>query len=387
MGQFTSSPLIISEMAMFTKLISLAIIVVTEANQFTAFHPKHQDFVHAGVNDGNFNAETSHRRIRGSAAFNQHDLAIKDHLQVQPGFQGVRAVEPLGRRPVFISTGNLVQQTKAFAESGKALFKFLENYAQAQLTFDMVFESSACLGNVGDVIQLMDETVRLVEENTPEIVYLEALVENLRGEKDAIKQTEDSAKMLRTLGHLVPNLARSSANLCITNPEDSVRSFRSLGHAMIDIRNHRDIEIDDVVRQLLEESSTIMYETAKFLANMNRSLEHFRKTCESKKMKDGAIYNTIADIMESLGDLFNVLQLPEKTVAIKKQAEFLKSITRPFAGLDTVAILDTDLICDFDSGSYEELALTLEDLAEIIKSVGVEKLSADLGINLDFSGF
>ena len=52
-----------------------------------------------------------------------------------------------------------------------------------------------------------------------------------------------------------------------------------------------------------------------------------------------------------------------------------------------MAILDTDLICDFDSGSYEELALTLEDLAEIIKSVGVEKLSADLGINLDFSGF
>merc|ERR1712123_422216 len=325
------------------------------------------DFVHTGVSDGNFNAQRPPRRIQGSSPFNQHDLAIKDHLRVQPGFQGVRTAEPLGRRPVFISTGNLVQQTKAFAESGKALFKFLENYAQAQLTFDMVFESSACLGNVGDVIQLMDET--------------------LRGEKDAIKQTEDSAKMLRTLGHLVPNLARPSSNLCITNPEESVRSFRSLGHAMIDIRNHRDIEIDDVARQLLEESSTIMYETAKFLANMNRSLERFRKTCESKKMKDGAIYNTIADIMESLGDLFNVLQLPEKTVAINKQAEFLKSITRPFDDLDSVAILDTDLICDFDSGSYEELALTLEDLAEIIKSVGVEKLSKDLGINLDFSGF
>merc|ERR1712123_561030 len=316
------------------------------------------DFVHTGVSDGNFNAQRPPRRIQGSSPFNQHDLAIKDHLRVQPGFQGVRTAEPLGRRPVFISTGNLVEQTKAFAESGKALFKFLENYAQAQLTFDIVFESSACLGNVGDVIKLMDETVRLVDENTPEIVYLEALVENLRGEKDAIKQTEES-----------------------------VRSFRSLGHAMIDIRNHRDIEIDDVARQLLEESSTIMYETAKFLANMNRSLERFRKTCESKKMKDGAIYNTIADIMESLGDLFNVLQLPEKTVAIKKQAEFLKSITRPFDDLDSVAILDTDLICDFDSGSYEELALTLEDLAEIIKSVGVKKLSADLGINLDFSGF
>merc|ERR1712106_552374 len=186
-----------------------------------------------GVNDGNFDAQRSPRRIQGFSPFNQHDLAIKDHLRVQPGFQGVRTAEPLGRRPVFISTGNLVEQTKAFAESGKALFKFLENYAQAQLTFDIVFESSECLGNIGDVIHGMDETVRLVDENTPEIVYLEALVENLRGEKDAIKQTEDSAKMLRTLGHLIPN------------PVESVRSFRSLGHAMIDIRNHRDIEIDD----------------------------------------------------------------------------------------------------------------------------------------------
>merc|ERR1711892_508789 len=170
---------------MFTKLIPLALIVIAEANKFTAFHPTQVDFVHAGVNDGNFDAQRSPRRIQGFSPFNQHDLAIKDHLRVQPGFQGVRTAEPLGRRPVFISTGNLVQQTKAFAESGKALFKFLENYAQAQLTFDIVFESSACLGNVGDVIKLVDE-------NTPEIVYLEALVENLRGEKDAIKQTEDS---------------------------------------------------------------------------------------------------------------------------------------------------------------------------------------------------
>ena len=45
--------------------------------------------------------------------------------------------------------------------------------------------------------------------------------------------------------------------------------------------------------------------------------------------------------------------------------------------------LDTELECGF-GGSYSGLAQTLDDLAEIVESVGIEKLSKELGLDLDF---
>ena len=54
-----------------------------------------------------------------------------------------------------------------------------------------------------------------------------------------------------------------------------------------------------------------------------------------------------------------------------------------YAGLDD---LDLDLECTL-VGDYGALAQTLDDLAVIIESVGVEELSKELGINLDFNSF
>ena len=56
---------------------------------------------------------------------------------------------------------------------------------------------------------------------------------------------------------------------------------------------------------------------------------------------------------------------------------------RPFEELEEFNILETGLTCEFDQGSYEQLALAMEDLAELIKGVGLEKLSEDLGIDFE----
>ena len=56
---------------------------------------------------------------------------------------------------------------------------------------------------------------------------------------------------------------------------------------------------------------------------------------------------------------------------------------RPFEELAEFNVLDTGLTCEFEQGSYEQLALTLEDIAELIKGVGLEKLSEDLGIDFE----
>ena len=52
-----------------------------------------------------------------------------------------------------------------------------------------------------------------------------------------------------------------------------------------------------------------------------------------------------------------------------------------YAGIED---LDLDLECSL-VGDYAALAQTMDDLAEIIKLVGIEKLSKELGIDLDFN--
>ena len=244
---------------------------------------------------------------------------IENTPSLQEGF--------LDRFPTFAQTGNLVKDSKAMAEAAKALFQFLEGSEEAQITFDLVFETSKCLGNVEDVIILMDEFVKLVDDNAPEILYLAALVENLKDEKDVIRQVEDSSKMLRALGYLIPSLSNLSPGLCISSPEDSIRSFKSLSLALIHIKNHRDIPLDDIVRQHLEFSSKVMSDTAVFLTKMLKSLNHFKKKCEKNGMKDAAVYDTIGDIMDSLADFFLVLGFDDKVDAIKRQVIFLRRIT------------------------------------------------------------
>eukprot|EP00091_Calanus_sinicus_P018848 TRINITY_DN4453_c0_g1_i1.p1 TRINITY_DN4453_c0_g1~~TRINITY_DN4453_c0_g1_i1.p1 ORF type:complete len:235 (-),score=39.37 TRINITY_DN4453_c0_g1_i1:192-896(-) len=230
----------------------------------------------------------------------------------------------------------------------------------------------------------MDETVKLLEENSPEIIYLEAIVENLETEKNVTKQILASATMLDVLEELIPRLSENNPELCISSPKDSIRDFRRLGHAMIDIKNHRNIQTDEISRKLLSFSSKVMSETAKFLVVLNKSLERFRTNCQNNQMRDFAVYTTIVDIMDSLAALFDVLELEDKSKAIKKQAKFVQAIARSFAQNDGLLDLETTLTCDFETGSYGDLVQTLEDLAEIVQSVGIEKLAEQLGIDLDF---
>jgi len=372
---------------MKTVILFCAFLLVVKGAVFTAFHPVQTDIVHGPKEGPNFQSAGFNKgQIRIQPASNTFAPVRK--LYKIPSIQGRPQTESgfLQRIPSFKSAGNIVEQTKAFANSAKAIFKFLENNDQANQVFDIVFDTSDCLGNTKDIIELMDETVKLVKENSPELIYLEAIVESLENEKNVTKQLLASARMVSILEELIPKLSANSPKLCISSPEGSIKDFRRLGHAMIDIKNHRNIEIDDISRKLLSSSSKIMTETANFLVVLNKSLERFRTNCQDHQMRDSAVYTTIVDIMDSLAALFDVLALADKSKAIKKQAKFVEQIARSFAQNKGLSNLETTLTCDFESGSYGNLVLTLEDLAEIVQSVGIKKLSDELGIDLDFIG-
>jgi len=278
------------------------------------------------------------------------------------------------------TSGNLVQQAKAQAESTLEILKSFEGSSLAAQYIDPIFETSDCLNSLEDVTALIEEGTNLIVSNGPEIIYLEAIVDNLKNEKDVGKLIKASSKMLRTLDELIPNLSASSSNLCITTPEASVKAFRDLAHAMEDIMNNRNLNVPVSSRQQLEFSSNVMSETADFIETLNKALATYETLCETDNKNHAALYDSIREIMTSLGELFDVLGFADKSAEIKKQGEFIKKIVEVFEDLED---LDTELECGF-GGSYKGLAQTLDDLAEIVDSVGIEKLSKELGLDLDF---
>ena len=184
---------------------------------------------------------------------------------------------------------------------------------------------TSSLGNLEGAIEL-GESNKLISQNGPEIIYLEAIVDNLMNEKNVTKLIRSSVKMLRILEDLLPKLTAKSSKICISSPTDSVEDFKGLAHLLRDIKNHRDIDLPEEQRQLIELSSKIMADVAKFLVILNKSLDRFETICNNGMNKDVGVFNSIGDIMASLAALFDVLGLEEKSNEIKKQEDFLKKI-------------------------------------------------------------
>ena len=222
------------------------------------------------------------------------------------------------------TSGNIVENAKAQAESTLTLLYSFKGSDIAAQYMNPIFETSDCLNNLEDVTNLIQEGTNLIVENGPEIIYLEAIVESLKGETDINKMIKASSKMLRTLDGLNPALAAGASHLCISSPEESVKSLRDLSNVLVDISINKSFNVPPRSRELLEMSAEIMDQTANFLETLNKSLETFKSNCQSDSNNQTAIYDTIRDILDSLAELFESMGFDENSIEIKKQSEFIK---------------------------------------------------------------
>merc|ERR1712156_347860 len=274
------------------------------------------------------------------------------------------------------TSGSLVQNTKAQAEAAVELLKSFEGSDIAAQYIEPIFATTDCIDGIPAAISLIEEGAKIVADNAPELVYLEALVENLRGEKDILKLLKGSSKMLRTLDNLIPNIVSPSS--CLTDPESSVKAFQDLGAALKEINNNPNLNVPLSGKGLLDYSATVMIETTEFLKTMNTNLNAFETICRSGTKDQAAIYDTIINIMDSLASLFGVLGFEDKEADIQKQGAFIRKIVIEFEDLQ---LLNLDIECSLN-GSYSDLAQLHDDLAKIVEEVGVEKLSTELGVDL-----
>ena len=292
-----------------------------------------------------------------------------------------------------LSSGNIVEQTKAQAESAKTILKSLKNNQKAASAIEKALKTSGCLNSLEDAIEAIEGSAKLVEDNGPEILYLVATIDSEENEKNLTKLIKSSAKMLRIMEDLIPNLTAGPSKVCNVSPAQRVEAFKDLAKLFEDISNAYNLQLPYKTRQALQLSSKIMSEVGSFLGKLNKSLAPLDTLCSEDK---GAVYDTIGDILENMAVLFETLGGAQKAKEIRKQGGFVKQIVVSFNDFsnsnfkfnlfqDAFENLDIDSNPDCGSfGSYATLAKTLDDLAGIVESVGIEKLSKELGINLNF---
>jgi len=278
------------------------------------------------------------------------------------------------------TSGNIVEQAEAQAEFTILILKSFQGDRVAAEYIEPIFATSKCLDDLEDVSKLIEQGTKLIVDSGADIIYLEAIINELKDEMDIVKLLKASSKMLRTLDSLLPSLTASSSNTCISTPEDSVTAFQDLARVLGDITNNRNIDVTPRARKILAFSSNVMAETAHFLKTLNEQIESFESQCDTASKNHDVVYNLIRNTMDSLAALFESIGLDDKSVDIRKMAKFLNKILEVF---DDIEDFDTALDCSFDD-SYISLAQVLDDLVEIVESVGLETLANELGIGLDF---
>ena len=224
------------------------------------------------------------------------------------------------------TSGNIVEQAEAQAEFTILILKSFQGNSIAAQYIEPIFATSKCLDNLEDVSKLIEQGTKLIVDNGADITYLEAIVNELKDEKDIVKLLKASSKMLRTLDSLLPSLTASSSNICISTPEDSVKSFKDLARVLGDFASNRNIDTPPRARKILAFSSNVMAETAHFLKTLNEQIKLFKSQCDPASKNHDVVYNLIRNIMDSLAALFESIGLDDKSVDIRKMAEFLNKI-------------------------------------------------------------
>ena len=319
-------------------LTTLAVVVVGGHIQpFTAFNPVQFSRVHAPAPSHIFKRQTYQSIInyqpRPDVQFRraqpvqqiqsrpQRIQPIRGQYQYQGPFNSFGASSTF-----FRASGNIIEQTRAQADSTKALLKSLGNNRKAVEYIDAVIGSNKCLDNLDDAIDAVENAAKLVEKNGAKILSLYEAVEKLEEEKELTRVVKTSADILRELAVLIPSLATEPSRLCNASPEDTIESFSGLAKILEDISKTNDLQISSGVRQKLRKSSKIVSDMTTFLGKLNKSLSSYSQYCGQGKEYQNEFLVAVVGVLEDLAVLFEGFGDAERAEGIRKNGAFVKKL-------------------------------------------------------------
>jgi len=350
------------------------------AAPFTAFNPNQIQQVHGS---GQFssrrfsqpsNSQSSYSspsNTRSYSSFNRSPLAAQ-FTRLRTDFDLVAkkaGTDPVGR--VNDLADGLIKILREFAANKDAV-KFVKDNS----------EESSCIGSLDDAISATKSASEIISSSAPELTTFLDTYESLKDEKDVLVLIKGTATMLELMDVIIPKLSKFSLSTqCRVSPEDSLRGLEELGNILTNMANTRTIAFQPSARDYLKRSANIVKATGSFFSQLRTTLGSLSKFCSSDPEFSksavaaiGDMFDEVVEYLVALGSDIDIAEIREKNIAFTE---------RLVASVEAIRKQDLGFLPCNTGLSYKGTAENLLDLADIIKEIGVDVLSEELGINFD----
>jgi len=303
----------------------------------------------------------------------------------QPSFyssslRNLQVPSSLGYLPTFGSASvNIIKQTRTQAESIKTTLRHLaSNPGSAQYLNRVITDNNnVCLKSVEDAVASVEAGTRVIENAGPEINQLIQTVQAFEKLTDTPTVVRESANILRLLEVLIPKLAPASPSACGASNDQVFGSLRSLAALVDELSSSSNLYLIQQTRQQLKSSAGIISRVTTFLTQLHKSFAKFDQLCSSDKEYNIEAFAAIGEMMTSLSGLFGELGGVKDAEQIRKQGDFTKRVVATISKLGDLDLGNFE--CN-TPGSFKVAAQALDDIANLIEEVGIEKLCQQLGL-------
>merc|ERR1712032_457203 len=270
---------------------------------------------------------------------------------------------------------------KAFSGPGNAESSFRNFYSNARdyskYVRDILREVSTntyAEAAVDKFVKGIERAVSLLDTNRAAVEDISRSVETFVDLKDPIKILRESSRLLRLLQPLY-NSDSGEADF-------ELEKMRCMAVILGNLASDKELRLGSRGSGELRQTAVIISATTSFMQRLRRQFARLESICSDsdRQLKADSIL-AIGDLSDDIADLYvalGSLQTGEKIRSGKKNLQRVTDELRKIKDLGPI-----EIECN-SSGDFSQAARRLEELANLIEDIGLDKLQEQLGINLSF---
>jgi len=269
-------------------------------------------------------------------------------------------------------------QARSAADSLISILRTLAADPKAASTIESAFsdENSVCLKSMDEAIEAIQEGTKLLSAAEGDIRTLTSRVETLMGLTDEAEVVREIASIFRALEPLLVKIspADPTSKICSASRDRTEAYLHGLAEVLHKFAE--DLQTPSGVKLVLLDSASILSAATAFLGQLRNQVTEFQNFCHPDKESSTKGIRAMGEIIGSLADMSAVLGNIRAATEIRKGNKITKVIVDQIQEMK-----DLNIGGDCKSKNLETAADTMDDIANIIEEVGIDKLGEDLGIS------
>merc|ERR1712115_5099 len=272
---------------------------------------------------------------------------------------------------------DVFEETRSQANMVKSTLKKLAANNKASKYMKRIFIAGDCLQDVEEAIDAIEQGVTIIESAEPELRKLISSVSSIDNTTDLADVTRTSAQLLRQMETVLPKLAPPRNDVCGSSFNTASKTMEAVGNILKAISDDETLELSKLTQLELQISKVIVDSINTFLGELRDIFADLKTECTSHRGYNVRSFGAIGKMLEGLADLFKNLGDTPTSKKIREKVNLTKKIS---ATIETFPEINFEKLDCNAPGDFETSATLLEDLANIIEEVGLEKLQKQLGV-------